>query len=519
MTTTTSAGAALEAALDALPLRHPGPGGVAGIVRDGRVIARRAWGHADLDSALPMTAGTPLPVCSITKQFTCMALLATVADPARLDGRIAAFLPRFTGPLPAVRHLCDNQSGLRDYWALTVLQGGRAEQVFAREDALPLIARMRTGHFAPGTGYSYSNGNYRILAELIEAETASPLEDVVRRHVWAPAGMATAAMTADTRIPAGGVTGYEGNDATGWLPAVNAIWWSGDAGMSASLDDMLAYECWIDATRDDAGGLYPRISVHNSFADGQPASYGYGLARRQVAGLAVTGHGSALRGFRAHRLHAADARLSVVVMFNHDANARAAADALMEAALGHAAPPPAPVPEGWDGQWIAPDGLLVRIETGKTGATLHHATGAEVLQPGPEDSLIAPGIAVTRDAEGPVLRRITDNSTLRLQPLPRVETGDGAELAGRYFSDELDAGLEIEARDGATHARFSGLLGTGRWERMAPVGRDTWIVATRRSMDAPAPGDWTLRVHRSDGAVTGLTLGCWLARGIGYRRA
>ena len=160
---------ALETALDALPKRYPGPGGVAGVVKDGKVVATRAWGYANLDTAAPMTAATRLPICSISKQFTCQVLLASVEDPARLDGRIADFLPNFTGPLPSLRQLCDNQSGLRDYWALTVLQGGKAEQVFAREDALPLIARMKTGHFPPGTAYSYCNCNYRIVSELIRS--------------------------------------------------------------------------------------------------------------------------------------------------------------------------------------------------------------------------------------------------------------------------------------------------------------------------------------------------------------
>ena len=145
---------ALTHAFDALPKRFPGPGGVAGVMLEGKVIAARAWGYADLDTAQPMTTATRLPICSISKQFTCQVLLATFDDPARLGGRVAEFLPDFTGPLPTIGQLCDNQSGLRDYWALTVLQGAFAEQPFARSDALPLIARMKTGHFAPGTQYS-----------------------------------------------------------------------------------------------------------------------------------------------------------------------------------------------------------------------------------------------------------------------------------------------------------------------------------------------------------------------------
>ena len=53
-----------------------------------------------------------------------------------------------------------------------------------------------------------------------------------------------------------------------------------------------------------------------------------------------------------------------------------------------------------------------------------------------------------------------------------------------------------------------------------PVGEDVWRLSCRRSMDAPAPGDWTILVHRDDaGAVSGLTLGCWLARKIAYSKA
>ena len=510
---------ALDAALDALPARYPGPGGVAGVVKDGQVIAARAWGHANLETARPMTAGTRLPICSITKQFTCQVLLAAFDDPSVLDDRLAGFLPAFTGPLPTIRHLCDNQSGLRDYWALTVLHGAMAEQAFRREDALPLIARMKTGHFPPGGAYSYCNCNFRILSELIESGTDEGLESLYRRHIWGPAGMETAVLASDTRHPVDGVAGYEGSDATGFLPADNGVWWIGDAGIAASLEDMLAYECWIDATRGDAGGLYRRISEPPHFADGTPARYGYGLAHEEIAGHAFTGHGGALRGFRAHRMNARAARLSVVVMFNHEAGAHAAAQDLARAALGEAPASPVPVPDEWEGQWLAGNGLLVRIEPGRRGAVLRHAAGAESLALAPDGTLASPDVVLSREGDGVVMRRLRDNAMLRCVPLPKVAAADAGEIAGRWVSDELGAAMEIEARGGGVTVRFAGLLGQGRPERMAPAGRDVWVVATRRSMDAPAPGDWTLIVRRdAAGRAEGLTLGCWLARGIGYRR-
>ena len=111
----------------------------------------------------------------------------------------------------------------------------------------------------------------------------------------------------------------------------NAI---GDAGLGASLDDMIAWERHIDATRDDAGSLYCRLSAPVCFADGAPAVYGFGLNRGTELGRPVTAHGGALRGWRSHRMYVPSERVSVVVMFNHLADAHEAAVDLLAAVLG-----------------------------------------------------------------------------------------------------------------------------------------------------------------------------------------
>ena len=58
-------------------------------------------------------------------------------------------------------------------------------------------------------------------------------------------------LNSDTRFPTDNVVGYEGNEKTGFFPADNGIYWVGDAGIAASLKDMLAYEIWIDKRRVD----------------------------------------------------------------------------------------------------------------------------------------------------------------------------------------------------------------------------------------------------------------------------
>ena len=103
--------------------------------------------------------------------------------------------------------------------------------------------------------------------------------------------------------------------------------WTGDAGLGASLDDMIAWERHIDATRDDAAALYqPPVGAGRRSPMAAPAHYGFGLARDEALGRAATGHGGALRGWRSHRLYLPAERVSVVVMFNHLSDARCRRD-------------------------------------------------------------------------------------------------------------------------------------------------------------------------------------------------
>src|SRR5262249_59429738 len=117
-------------------------------------------------------------------------------------------------------------------------------------------------------------------------------------RIFGPAGMGDALLAANTRALPDGTEGYEGTVAGGFRAAENRILWTGDAGLGASLDDMIAWERHVDATRDDAKALYSRLSQPVSFGDGNPAAYGFGLSRSIELGLAVTGHGGALRGRR-----------------------------------------------------------------------------------------------------------------------------------------------------------------------------------------------------------------------------
>lgn len=507
----------LERAAKEVSERARGPGGAIGVVKNGEIVLRHTWGYADPKRHLPVTAGTRFPICSISKQFTCGVLLDLGNGPEDFDATLQDYLPNMETMRPSIRQLCNNQSGLRDYWAVTVLHGADAEGVFRREDAKPLFARMRTTHFAPGSRYSYSNGNFRILSDIIEEHSGRPLGDLYRERIFDAAGMETAELLPNTTTLADEIVGHEGNDTVGFFPATNRIYWTGDAGISASLDDMLAWERFIDLTRDEETSLYRRLSRPQAFSNGREAPYGNGLAHDMVGEIPTTGHGGALRGFRAHRLHAASERLSVVVLFNHEGDAQAATRLLMKAALGLPGEKQEEITAdpGWKGHFLDPEtGLLMTLSSGHSGIKASFAGSPERLSIDQEGTARSPSMTLVRRGEEVDFERWREN----LRGTARRVTGQTVrDIAGRYYARELDAYLEIVETNGIFHGFFEGFLGKGGMTPLKPLGQDVWTLPCRRSMDAPAPGDWTIRIHKSGtGPVRGLTIGCWLARNIEY---
>ena len=511
----------LETVVTSLPRRFPGPGGACAVLRDGEVIARHSWGWSDAERRIPFTPQTLFRICSITKQFTCAVMLDVVGDPAVLDPAVAAQLPSLTVAPPTAAHLSHNQSGLRDYWAVAMLHGSPAEAPFGEDETGHILHETQTLQFHPGTRYSYCNQNFRILSDVLQARTGRSFAELLRRRVFDRADMPSALLAADTTALPDGATGYEGEQALGFRPARNRVIWTGDAGIAASLDDMIAWERFIDRSRDEPDGLYNRLSAPVSFADGAPSAYGYGLGRRLVFGRAVTAHGGALRGWRSHRLHVAADRLSVVVLFNHMADAQLAAHDLLAASLGETDQPKLndiPMPP-IAGAYVEPEtGLAVRIQAGPPGIVLlHYDRFPERLRLQPD------GIAGTeeevrlRAVNGEIwMDRASDHQSSRLVPRP---AGLRHDWAGRYHCTELDAELMIVDAGGTVYGAFSGFLGRGRMELLNPVADDLWTLPCPRALDHTPPGDWTLDVQRdAAGAPEAIRVGCWLARSLLYRR-
>ncbi|KAE8372475.1 beta-lactamase/transpeptidase-like protein [Aspergillus bertholletiae] len=526
--------------LEGVPSRYRGPGGAIAVVQDGELVGEHVWGYADMQKLVAMTPSTLMPICSITKQMVCMVLKDLERNPtpemvARgnvsrqfahgLDQMLHPDLTRDTGL--TLEHLCNNQSGIRDYWAMSVLWGAHPDGEFRlEEDAKKALDRTKSLHFESGMQYSYCNLNFYTVARLIENVSGRALGDLLAERLFVPAEMKTARLCPDNANLPPPCVGYEGTESFGFIPAVNRMQWSGDAGVVASLKDMIAYEQHLLAAWDDEQSIYRAVAQKPSFKDGNVARYAYGLKHGTVDGVATIGHGGALRGFRLHRLQAPSEKLAVVVMLNHQADAEEVAQHVMKSIFtiskGQAPRPNLVNPSlDWVGAFYDPDAqLAAEVGHGRQGHLTVSYAGYDETLGCPEDKKAQSNTMIaTLDGDTLRLHRLVDN---RLILARRIATGQQPaqdHYAGEYYCAEVESTFSCTGEGGMLYGNFEGYLGQGPPHLMRYLGEDIWILSCPRGLDAPAPGNWTVVFQRDDhGHVSSVTIGCWLARKVVFSK-
>ncbi|WP_246204320.1 serine hydrolase domain-containing protein [Streptomyces tailanensis] len=177
------------------------PGAVVAVTRGDRVVHTAGYGRTA--SGETMTARTRVPVASLSKAMTALAVMRLVeAGKVDLDRPVHQYLPEFTmadrrsGDI-TVRQVLTQTSGMADsaYPDLT-----RAQPHTLRE----AVAAMRGAHLdtTPGTRHRYHNPNYFVAARLVEVVGGRPFADHLTAELFKPLGMTrTASVDTTTDMP------------------------------------------------------------------------------------------------------------------------------------------------------------------------------------------------------------------------------------------------------------------------------------------------------------------------------
>lgn len=425
-----------------------GPGAAVGVARDGELLLRRQSGLASIELNQPITPQTNFRIASVSKQFTCTAILMlaaegmlAVTDPI---ARHLPGLPDWAGGI-TIDQLMRNTAGLRDMLELLRAGGVDLAHPLKPGHVAAAIARSQGVNFPAGSRFLYSNTNFWLLGQVVEAVSRMALGDFLEDRIFGPLGMTRTRHTPDLMVPVEGLaTGYLPRG-DGFVRAGHGFPLGGEGGMVSGIEDLALWARALSLNLLGGGVLESQLQELAPLTNGTPNIYGRGQEVDEWRGLKLVSHGGLWPGYKTSFLRVPARRLTVILVTNHGGlDAAAMGMAVLEAALeGDAvlhrvatlAPPP-----GMTGAWVTAEGVSLDLWLDEAGRPMARQHGvAFPLGPRPDGRLHAlrGGFRFaleTRDG-GLVLWSDAGHGSA----LTRVEPSPGLALAGDFHCGDVDA--------------------------------------------------------------------------------
>jgi CubicO group peptidase (beta-lactamase class C family) len=460
------------------------PGVSIGIVRGEQLLAHRSAGMAHVELGVPIGPETRFRIASVSKQFTCAAILLLAAE-GRLsvDDDVRKYIPELAdfGATITLDHLMHNTSGLRDMLEIMRFGGVDLSQPVTPDDLMAGIFRQRTLNFAPGSRYLYSNSSFLLLGRVVERVSGQRLRDFLAARLLGPAGMTMTCMVESTaELVPGLAEGYVPKADGGWARARHGFPVHGEGGLISSVADLALWHRNYVTGRVGGPALAAALMTQAAFSNGRMNHYARGLATARVRGVKTIGHGGLWPGFRTEFLRIPERDEAVIVIANN-----ALADPYqigqgVLAGLLEGAPGVHPVPampqglERYAGRFVdRANAATVEFTLTAEGALQGNANGQLFTFRAEPDGRLA----ARRAAEDWTMRLAPDGDTLEVEldvgtpaTYHRIAAGAAppADLPGRYRSPEMDAVWNIipdaASETDAMQVHVAGLLANaGPW--------------------------------------------------------
>ena len=498
------------------------PGVAAGVVRGGELVVEEQAGMASLELGVPIGKQTTFRIASVSKQFTCAAILMLAEEGRlRVDDDVHQYIPELPhyGDRITLDHLMHNTSGLRDM--LEIMRAGGADlSIPVRpQDLMDGIMRQRTLNFAPGSRYLYSNTNFLLLGRVVERVSGEKLRDFLQRRIFDPAGMSSTCMVeSTTEVVRGLATGYFPAPGGGWMRAQHGFPLHGEGALVSCVADLALWHRNYSTGAVGGPALLAALAERAPFNNGRLNTYARGLQVTEVRGQATISHGGLWPGYKTEFLRIPGHDAAVIVIANNAVADPYAIGQQIMAAIVEGAPglhpvPPLPGAEAlgrWAGRFLDRDApATVDIAVSDGGVLTGSTNGLPFSVRAEEDGRLT----AARTSRDFTMRLSEDGESLEVEQdagvsctYRRIATGAAlpADLPGAYRSPEMAATWTIAEKGGAMSFTISGpVTQAGPWE-VEPVEGDIIRLISPSTLYR---GWYDARVLRnSAGAVTGLVV-------------
>jgi CubicO group peptidase (beta-lactamase class C family) len=455
------------------------------VVLKGKLVLHRHAGLASVEHGVPIGPATRFRIASVSKQFTCAAILM-LAEEGKLSLEDEAHrhlpeLPEYPQRV-TVSHLMHNTSGIRDM--LEIMRHGGADlgTPIRLQDLVDGICRQRTLNFAPGSRFLYSNSNFLLLGLIVERLSGETLDSFLEKRIFAPLGMRDTRVTQNLQeaIPHL-ATGYFSDGQEGWLRAPHAFPLHGEGGLVSSVQDLALWGHNFTTRRIGAGWL-EGLATQTPFTNGTVNRYARGLVVRPYRGLETISHGGLWPGYRTEFLRVPAQEITVIAISNSGASdpnllAHRALDAVLDGRPGvHPVPalPGRKAMEELAGRYLDPEtNSTLELAVSDCGEPTITTNGMTVTAEATEDGRLASprgsSVFALRAAGPDAIEVEQDAGTIGLwrRVMPGSSLPEG--LPGTYYSSEMATTWTVTEDEGKTWVRASGPVATGPLWEIEPV--------------------------------------------------
>jgi CubicO group peptidase (beta-lactamase class C family) len=300
------------------------PGGVVGLMNNGKLLYLKAFGLASLDYDIPNTDSTLFNIASISKQITAIGIVKLQLDgKLSIDDDIRKYIPDVPdfGHKITIRHLLHHTSGLRDYHSILTLAGWRNGDLTSTEDLYRFIKTMNELNFNPGEKYMYSNTGYMLMAKIIEKVTGENFKDWKHKTIFIPLGMIdTYIEDESTRVIKRNATSYIVQTDKSYQRAVEFWNYIGSGNVHTTAKDLLIWLNNYSNPRKGWESAFNMLQTIDTLNDGKYLNYAFGIEIDSINGIRRISHGGGIGGFRSFGCTFPNEGISIAVLTNYSSS-------------------------------------------------------------------------------------------------------------------------------------------------------------------------------------------------------
>ena len=291
-----------------------------GVMQNGKVILAKGYGVRDIASKAAVTPNTMFAIGSVTKQFTCSAMLM-LAEQHKLSLKdpVSKYFPSLTRAKDiTLIDLGGHLSGYRDYYPLDFVD--REMQKPQTADAIITEYATRPLDFEPRSRYSYSNTGFLILGRVIEKVSGQSFGSVLSTRIFQPLSLTRTAYEPKPSAGSDMARGYTSFGLADPIPAdPEAEGWAGPAGAIWSTpSNLLTWDLSLLDRKLLSDSSYKVLTTPQRLTDGRSSGYGCGEGVNDRGLGVVLSHGGAVSGFVAQNTVIPSTRSAVVLLSNSD---------------------------------------------------------------------------------------------------------------------------------------------------------------------------------------------------------